>query len=567
MTGILTTAVFLRFYNLMWGNGYFFNPDENNMANAVSQLSLKDGFHPHFFAYGQLPLYLAYVSALLGNTFKSIVTHVSSSPVSLPDAIYWLRFWSAIWGVVTVFLSYRIIALIANKKLAIITAGLIAFIPGLIQSSHFGTTESLLTALYLTLIYICLQMTQAQKGEKPSIQYVCLLGLVFGLSLGIKLSSIYFIPPVIASLFIYLNSFKPHRFISYIRLFIILIASTTAAYVISSPYNVISIRSFLDSMKYEVSVVNGLDVFYTRQFFNTTPYLFQLTNVFPYVLGWPLFVFTGIGLLLFIRVIFIKFITGKYAKKESIYSIILLLSFLSYFIPVGWVYAKWTRFMSPLFPLVVIIAMFGIYLFKKTRVSFQFTNVYKVIFASVLMISIVPGIQYFQIFTKPDVRILASEWIYEHIPDNSYILSETGNVVDIPVAKISNDTLQSMNKQYSVISFDFYHLDENPRLFDELINHLEKADYIIIPSRRIFINHRLSPERYPLVNVYYTALFSGELGFELEKEIGNTYDEQAEETWSVFDHPVVRIYRKIETKNAEEYDKILQLRIKNSMIF
>jgi uncharacterized membrane protein (UPF0127 family) len=43
-------------------------------------------------------------------------------------------------------------------------------------------------------------------------------------------------------------------------------------------------------------------------------------------------------------------------------------------------------------------------------------------------------------------------------------------------------------------------------------------------------------------------LFSGKLGFEEVKVFANPYiglmDEQAEETWSVFDHPVIRIYRR-----------------------
>ena len=34
-------------------------------------------------------------------------------------------------------------------------------------------------------------------------------------------------------------------------------------------------------------------------------------------------------------------------------------------------------------------------------------------------------------------------------------------------------------------------------------------------------------------------------------------DEDAEETWSVFDHPVVRIYKKTNTLSTIEYEQIL----------
>src|SRR4030042_3551178 len=89
---ILLIAAFLRFYNLMHDSPYFFNPDERNMASAITRFRLPTNpvkipicilrelfpyqlnanrltleandctLNPHFFAYGQFPLYLAFVS-------------------------------------------------------------------------------------------------------------------------------------------------------------------------------------------------------------------------------------------------------------------------------------------------------------------------------------------------------------------------------------------------------------------------------------------------------------------------------------------------------------------------
>lgn len=160
-------------------------------------------------------------------------------------------------------------------------------------------------------------------------------------------------------------------------------------------------------------------------------------------------------------------------------------------------------------------------------------------FLLLTFISILPGISYLSVYQKPDVRFQASEWIYKNIPNNSYILSETANVVDIPIELES----YKVHKVYKVISFNFYDLDENSQLQEELKKHLAKADYIFVPSRRIFANLN---NRYPLLNKYYTDLFSGKLGFEKVAEFSaGLNDEQAEETWSVFDHPVIRIYKRI----------------------
>ena len=79
-------------------------------------------------------------------------------------------------------------------------------------------------------------------------------------------------------------------------------------------------------------------------------------------------------------------------------------------------------------------------------------------------------------------------------------------------------------------------------------------------------------EKYPLLNEYYQRLFSRSgfaKGFEKVAEFssypkislfGKTLlefpDENAEETWTVFDHPVIRIYKKIESGKLKIEDRI-----------
>ena len=93
-----------------------------------------------------------------------------------------------------------------------------------------------------------------------------------------------------------------------------------------------------------------------------------------------------------------------------------------------------------------------------------------------------PGIAYLQVYQNPDVRFQASDWIYKNIPNNSYILSETANVVDVP---FSNGTMEQSNN-YNVISFNFYDLDESPELQLELKNHLKKVKLHICSIKKNF---------------------------------------------------------------------------------
>ena len=172
---------------------------------------------------------------------------------------------------------------------------------------------------------------------------------------------------------------------------------------------------------------------------------------------------------------------------------------------------------------------------------------------------------FMSIYTHEDSRVSASKWIFQNIPHNSYILSETANVVDIPLG-LPNYKLTPPDYNLKIISFDFYHMDDNREIQNQLFVHLVKADYILIPSRRIFANYLRLPSRYPLTARYYDLLFSGKLGFEKVAEI-NSFpkllglsfpDEAAEETFTVFDHPVVRIYKKAKPMTEKEYRNLFK---------
>jgi hypothetical protein len=145
------------------------------------------------------------------------------------------------------------------------------------------------------------------------------------------------------------------------------------------------------------------------------------------------------------------------------------------------------------------------------------------------------------IYYVSDIRVQATDWISNNVSSNSKILSEGGNVIDIPI-----------EGHYDVINFDFYSLDDKVDNSKKLSQSVNQSDFIIIPSRRIYKNQ--NNHLFPYSKKYYQNLFSGKLGFNLVKtfSINNSLfldSEIAEETWSVFDNPVIRIYSKNEQIN------------------
>ena len=268
-------------------------------------------------------------------------------------------------------------------------------------------------------------------------------------------------------------------------------------------------------MVYETQIAAGtIKVFYTQQFQNTLPYLFQLAHIFPYISGLPVFILSLLALILQFTV---------YRLRITKQTIIISISVIIYFLYFGQLYVKWTRFMSPIFFVFPLLTTFFINRFK---------NPIKLL---LLTICLLPGFLFLPLYFSPDIRVQATSWVQHYIPQDAKVFSEAGNVDNLPPA---------------TFFYDFYNLD-----ISLLTHDLATSDYIIVPSRRVFKNNF-----YPN---YYQQLFSGRLGFTLVKQFSPSTDlllnpENGEETWSVFDRPTIRVYRKVKSLSPAEYESLLQ---------
>ncbi len=541
--GAIVLLVATRFIGLDWGLPYPFHPDERNIAVAIATISPREYFHPHFFAYGQLSIYAAYLLSVASN----ILAGKSALIISPDVATLALRAIAAAAAVAAVWVSWKIVVYLIPRPSPILIL-LFVFSPALIQFAHFGTTESVLMLCYVLMIYHTLQQANDKLDQKERVHHFLWSAFWVGVASAAKISSLIFaLLPVAVYLFSLrrIGTQKIVRSLLLLAAFGALVVCTT---LLLSPYNALAWSEFLGALRYESEIARGLPVFYTRSFQESIPLFYQFFKIFPYALGWP-------ATILFI----VGFFALPFTKKYNI----LRFAFLLYFIPSAFLYAKWTRFVAPVLPLAVILATLFIQRFVKNIILMMI----------ITMIAIIPGMAYLSIYARADVRFAASEWMYENIPKGSYILSETANVVDLPVDPPHTSHL-SHNYQY--ISFNFYDVDENPVLQKELTDHVARADYIFVLSRRVYANHtceiaknyelrimneeercRKLQTKYPILNDYYRKLFSGELGFTKVAEFSSfpqlsifnfqfsISDEQSEETWTVFDHPVVRIYKKV----------------------
>lgn len=515
---VVLTGGFLRFYNLNWDQGHFFHPDERNIAMAVSRIHFFNQLNPKFFAYGSFPIYLYRVVGEILIFLTKNRAWVSGWPnINLVG-----RGVSALLSTLTIPLIFLLAKRVWNEKVGLLASFFMAFSPSLIQTAHYGVTESMLIFWLVLIAIFSLETT-----KKPTLKNYLKIGVILGLAGATKISGISFlIIPLTAHLLYHFNYLKYHF------RFLFSLASAFLTFAFFSPYIFLDNQKFLESMNYETGVTLGrLKVVYVLQFEKTLPYLFQIKNFF-----WQMGPAALLGILGGIILI-----TTALKKKDK--SLFVLLSFpLVYFLYVGSWYTKFIRYMVPILPFLAIFAAWLLHWFwEKSKI------LGRIILALSLALTLFWSLAFFSIYTHESSRITASRWIYQNIPVGAKILGEhwdDGLPVDLPPNHPS---------QYKIEQLTIYELD-NQQKIQHFANKLSGADYIVINSRRLYGTLMYLPEKYPITSRYYKLLFTGQLGYQKIAEfssypsfLGITInDDSSEETFQVYDHPRVLVFKNID---------------------
>jgi YYY domain-containing protein len=179
------------------------------------------------------------------------------------------------------------------------------------------------------------------------------------------------------------------------------------------------------------------------------------------------------------------------------------------------------------------------------------------------------------IYSAPNARVQASEWIYNHVKPGSVFTNEVWDdplPIQVPPAQRDaqgNGLTAAGNAinpgQYQQVGLNLYDPD-TPDKAQQLADSLSSADVVIISSQRLLRSIPKLPDRYPMTTRYYQMLFAGKLGFKLAAHfephpnlLGITIDDTtADESFSVYDHPPVWIFmRDGAGLSAQQLDTLL----------
>lgn len=558
---ILLLGFILRLYGINWDSGFHLHPDERMILMVTDRIHFFDKLNPHFFNYGSLPIYLLKgASRLLDFLFNAQLANYKGM-------LYVGRTFSIIFDVLTTLLIYKIVLIlpIVNGRYRWVMALFssffyaIAFFP--IQNSHFFTVDILFTFLTTALIYILTILVRSHQNGNPPIKYILIIAFVFAALFATKFTAIVFLP-IILLILVIKNKFSPLSILH--SLFFILYFLFFSF--IFMPYAFLDFSQFARDISLQLTMNRNAYIFpYTLQYVNTMSYWYYLKNIFLWGLGPFISILSLVGIVKFVLLLREKFtFIHQYQKSKIKYQIyksnskylifnfnmylLFFIFYFFYFLVIGASAVKFMRYMLPIYPFFAIMAGFGLSnIFVRSDKIIGY-----VIKLSLSSFVIVWTLMFINIYSQPNTRITASDWILKNIPAGSTLAVEYWD-----------DYLPTYDGgRYRFNELHLYDLPDDSQKWDRLDKQLQKSDYIIIASNRLYTPlQKLSDCAkykvcYPKTAEYYQKLFNNKLSFKKIAEfsvypqlsIGNYQltinDQSADESFTVFDHPKVMIFRK-----------------------
>ncbi|MDP6508750.1 MAG: DUF2298 domain-containing protein [Chloroflexota bacterium] len=564
LAAIALLALGLRVFGLNWDDGHHLHPDERFLTIVETSIqwpgSIAEYFDPSqsplnpygqpdisFFVYGTFPLFL--VKAL-----AEITGYTTYDTINLVG-----RAVSAVFDVGTVLMLFLLTRRLFDRRVALLAALLAALSVLSIQLSHFFAVDTFSTFFVTAALYFMLRVYREQYWY-----LFAGLGLVVGLALASKLSSGLILPLVA----IYVVA-------SYIRdrdsaarpawtllLAGLLAAGLVAAFTfrIAQPYaftgsNLFDFqlaREFLDAINQQRQIQEGTyDWPPGIQWAGTTPYLFPLKNIVLWGLG-PALGVTGV-----LALAGASWRLWRRRDWALFLPVVWVLLNFAYF---GGLVLKTMRYYQPTYPMLALLAA---WLLLKAwdgwGRSGRARALRVALFAVVIGGTALWALAFTGIYSRPVSRLAASEWIHNTIPDGTPVATEHWDDA-LPLALPGFGGAG----RYELLQLPLYD-DDTPQKRERVLDIVTRAEYIILSSNRLSDSIPRMPRRFPMTIRYYEALFSGELGFAEIAEFTSRpslagfefVDDSAEEAFTVYDHPRVRIFQKTAEFDANTARTIL----------
>lgn len=614
---VLLLGAALRFHGLGWDRPpeadypLQMHPDERFLSLVADRLDWPSSLSAYFdtarsplnpyndgqtnsYVYGTFPLFLVKAVATLrgadpagpGNSYAATV--VSGRQVT------------AAFDVLAILLVFLLAAALSGRRIGLLAALLYALAVLPTQLAHFWAMDPFLNVFALLTLLLSVHWVRAEGSRAWWL--AAGIGVSVGLATACKVNGAIFaaVPVVAFALRILLWDIRRARaswngerpparpgssWLSDLSMLCMAGALSLIVFRIAQPYafagphpwDFALNRQWWDDIQRERDFQQGnVDYPPFIQFAGTTPFLTALRNITLWGLGPALAAAAFAGL---------AAAAVRAARTRDLALVlpaafaILVLAFW------GPRFVAFMRYFLPMYPVLCLFAAWAlVFLVESARIGWSFpirrralrlgprparTAAFGV-FGLVVAATAWWAFAFQRIYVEEHPRIAATRWVYANVLPGKSITTE---IWDDPVPW----DFPGRERQYRLVELDMYRTD-SPEKIRELVfgtpdnpnrPGLAGADYIAVTSNRVRGSVAKLEREYPATIRYYRLLETGELGFERVATfrvrpsfLGIAVDDSgAEESFTVYDHPEVRIYRKTAAFDPERaYALLLEAR-------
>jgi YYY domain-containing protein len=589
---VLVIAAYLRFNGLNWDEGHHQHPDERFLSTVTNDLQWPGTFTDYFkpdvstlspysnpnmglYVYGMLPVYIV----------KWVAIHLDQNNY---DAITLVgRRISGLFDLGSILILFLIGKKLYGRRIGLLAAALLSFSVLNIQLSHFYAVDTFANLFILATIYFLLRSHESGRW----LDYV-VTGLMFGMGLASKISVFTLLVPILvmAGYELYrrsqesdLRSALEFIFTRTLTIFVVALLTFRILHPIAFAgpgfWNFSLNQKWLDDIVEQQKITAGqTDLPWVQQWTGRS-IAFPLYNILFWGMGLPL------GLASFAGLLLAAYELVRYRRIDHLIPVTYVGATLIYH---SLTFIRFMRYFLPIYPFLILLGSYFIFwLVRGAAASVQrpenveaaepsaeswmrkagrlLASPYVIgpLVVLIVMGTVLYALAFSSIYDRPNTRIAASRWIQQNIPAGSTLANEHWDDW-LPIGGVDGITSYGDNGLFKSVEMKNYE-DDTPDKLNWMVDNLTQADYIILSSNRLYDSIPRLPIRYPMTSRYYQLLFSGKLGFERVKEF-NSYpslfgiripDQAAEESFSVYDHPRVQVFKKTAAFNPDKARRLL----------
>ncbi|HET6847120.1 MAG TPA: glycosyltransferase family 39 protein, partial [Anaerolineales bacterium] len=576
---VILLAALFRFQGLKWDEGRHLHPDERFLSTVTNDIKWPTDWSNYFdpatsslspfalpnvglFVYGTLPVFIVkWISIALNKNNYDAITLVG-------------RVLSGVFDIATILMLFLIARRLFGKSTALLAALFLALSVFNIQLSHFYAVDTFANLFIVATFYFLIVAVENGRWTDYA-----LTGLMLGLGLASKVSALTLAAPILLGIGLDYHRRSRREDASrsleetVVRLLTVVLTAglvfrLAQPVAFSGPgfWDLSFFPRWVRDMTDQQKTVSGLADQPWIQQWTSRSFFFPLYNIVVWGLGIPLGAasLAGLGLAAYELIV-----------KRKMEHLLPLVYVTVTFIYHAATFVKFMRYFLPLYPFLALYAAYLVTWIWNYRLTPRRKSARTRTFADriapllrrtgelltgpraalttgilIAVLTLLYAIAFSSIYTRSHPRIAASRWIYTNIPAGSTLANEHWDDW-LPIGGVDGKNSYGDNGLFKSVEMGNYE-DDTPAKLDRMVQNLVSADYVILSSNRLYDSIPRLPARYPMTIRYYQLLFSGQLGFERVATF-TSYptlfgiqipDQIAEESFSVYDHPKVQIFKK-----------------------